>query len=102
MRILALATLELVGFSIKTAILVLVFGGVVALAFSLHRLQPQAAKSCNYKNWQAPCHQSGWHVDYTDVAAGVVVIVGAIGGGLFVGSRNKRKTSPSAVQSQRA
>ena len=93
------------GFSIKTAVLVLVFGGVIALAFSLHRLQPQAHKICNYTNWAAPCHTSGWHVDWTDVTAGAVVLVASVGSGVIVGTRKKKKTtrkmSSSAPQSQR-
>jgi hypothetical protein len=93
-----------VGFSIKTAVLILVFGGVIAGAFALHRLQPQANRTCHYKNWTSPCHTSGWHVDWTDVTAGGVVIVAAVAGGLIVGNRNKRKmtASRSAAQSQRA
>jgi hypothetical protein len=94
-----------VGFSIKTAVLVLVFGAVIAAAFSLHRLQPQAHKTCNYTNWQAPCHTSGWHVDWTDVSAGVVVLVASVGSGLIVGTRTKKKTrkmSSAAPRSQRA
>jgi hypothetical protein len=95
-----------VGFSIKTAVLVLVFGAVVAGAFSLHRLQPQAHKICNYKNWAAPCHTSGWHVDWTDVTAGAAVLVASVGSGLIVGTRKKktktRKMSSAGPQSQRA
>lgn len=102
MWISVLARLEVVGFSIKTAILVIVFGGVVAGAFSLHRLQPQAHRTCYYKNWSSPCHTSGWHVDWTDVTAGGIVIVAAVGSGLIVGNRNKRKMSARPAHSQRA
>jgi hypothetical protein len=95
-----------VGFSIKTAVLVIVFGAVVAGAFSLHRLQPQVRKNCNYKNWAAPCHHSGWHVDWADVIAGAAVLVASVGSGLVVGTRQKKKTtrkmSSAAPQSQRA
>jgi LPXTG-motif cell wall-anchored protein len=86
-----------VGFSVKTAVLVLVFGAVIAAGFSFHRLQPQAHKTCNYKNWAAPCRTSGWHVDWTDVSAFVVVGVAAIGGGLIVGTR-RRKRSTAATR----
>jgi hypothetical protein len=81
------------GFSIKTAVLVLVFGAVLAGAFSLHRLQPRTRKTCNYKNWAAPCRTSGWHVDWTDVGAFIVVGVAAVGGGLVVGTRNKKRSN---------
>jgi LPXTG-motif cell wall-anchored protein len=81
-----------VGFSVKTAVLVLVFGAVIAAGFSFHRLQPQAHKTCNYKNWAAPCRTSGWHVDWTDVSAFVVVGVAAIGGGLIVGTRRRKRS----------
>jgi hypothetical protein len=95
-----------VGFSVKHAILVLIFGGVIAGAFALHRLQPQAHKTCNYKNWAAPCHTSGWSVDWTDVTAGGIVLVAAIAAGLIGGTRKKqhtrKKTAASAPQSQRA
>ena len=92
-----------VGFSVKTAVLVLVFGAVIAAAFSFHRLQPQARKTCDYKNWAAPCRTSGWHVDWTDVGAFVVVGVAAIGGGLIVGTRKrKRSTGATARPSTRA
>ena len=93
------------GFSVKTAVLVLVFGAVVAGAFSLHRVQPQVRKSCNYANWAAPCHHSGWHVDWADVTAGAAVLVASVGSGLLVGTRQKKKTrklSSAAPQSQRA
>jgi beta-lactamase superfamily II metal-dependent hydrolase len=80
-----------VGFSIKTAILVLIFGGVIAGGFALHRLQPQAKRTCRYTNWASPCHTSGWHVDYTDVSAGVVVLIASLGSGLIVGTRSKKK-----------
>ena len=94
------------GFSIKTAVLVLVFGAVVAGAFSLHRLQPQVRKNCNYTNWAAPCHHSGWHADWADVTAGAVVLVASVGSGLIVGTWKKKKTttkmSSAAPQSQRA
>lgn len=94
------------GFSVKTAVLVLIFGGVIAGAFALHRLQPQAKRTCNYTNWSSPCHTSGWHVDYTDVSAGVVVLIASVGSGLIVGTRSKkkqqRKLSAAAPQSQRA
>lgn len=94
------------GFSIKYAVLVLIFGGVIAGAFALHRLQPQARKTCNYTNWAAPCHNSGWSVDWTDVTAGGVVIVASIAAGVIGGTRKKqqtrKKTSRSAAQSQRA
>lgn len=91
------------GFSVKTAVLVLVFGAVIAAAFSLHRLQPQAHKTCDYKNWAAPCRTSGWHIDWTDVSAFVVVGVAAVGGGLIVGSRKrKRSSAPMTRPSTRA
>ena len=94
------------GFSFKYAILALIFGGVIAGAVALHRLQPQAHKTCDYKNWAAPCHTSGWSVDWTDVTAGGVVIVAALAVGVIVGTREKkqrqRKTAALARQSQRA
>ncbi len=102
MRLCSALDSSAVGFSVKTAVLVLVFGAVVAGAFSLHRLQPQARKMCNYTNWQAPCHTSGWHVDYVDVTAGGLVLVAAVAGGLIVGNRSRRRTSASAARSQRA
>jgi LPXTG-motif cell wall-anchored protein len=89
------------GFSVKTAVLVLVFGAVIAAAFSFHRLQPQTHKTCNYKNWAAPCRTSGWHVDWTDVSAFVVAGVAAIGGGLIVGTRKKRTTGATRRVSTR-
>ena len=93
------------GFSIKTAVLVLIFGAVIAGAFSLHRLQPQANRTCRYTNWSSPCHTSGFHVDYTDVSAGVVVLIASVGSGLIVGTRKKkksRKMRSAAPHSQRA
>lgn len=94
------------GFSLKYFVLVLIFGAVIAGAVSLHRLQPQASKTCNYKNWAAPCHTSGWHVDWTDVTLGGVVIVGSIAAGVIGGTRKKqktrKKTAAAAPQSQRA
>jgi hypothetical protein len=96
-----------VGFSIKTAVLVLVFGAVVAGAFALHRLQPQVRKNCDYTNWSAPCYHSGWHVDWADVTAGAAALVASVGSGLIVGTRQKkkkktRKMSSTAPRSQRA
>lgn len=91
------------GFSVRAAVLTLVFGGVVALAFALHRLQPQAHKTCYYKNWASPCRTSGWHVDWTDVTAFAIVLGASIAAGLIVGNRHKRKMSASArAQSHRA
>jgi H+/Cl- antiporter ClcA len=91
-----------VGFSFKYLILTLIFGGVIAGAFALHRLQPQAHKTCNYKNWAAPCHTEGWSVDWTDVTAGGVVIVLAIGAGVAGGTREKKqKMKKAAAQSAR-
>jgi ribose/xylose/arabinose/galactoside ABC-type transport system permease subunit len=87
-----------VGFSVKTAVLVLVFGVVIAAAFSFHRLQPQAHKTCNYKNWAAPCRTSGWHVDWTDVSAFVIAGGAAIAGGLIVGSRNRKRSTAAAAR----
>jgi len=91
-----------VGFSVKAAVLTLIFGAVVAGAFALHRLQPQAHKTCNYKNWAAPCHTSGWHVDWTDVTAFAIVLGASVAAGLIAGNRHKRKMSASSPQSHRA
>jgi hypothetical protein len=73
-------------FSVKPAVLVLVVGALLAGAFSLHRIHP---KTCNYRNWRAPCHTSGVRVDWTDVSAFGIALAAAIAAGLIGGNRNR-------------
>ena len=81
-----------VGFSVKTAVLVLVVGAILVGAFSLHRLQG-SHPNCHYRNWDAPCRTSGFHVNWTDISALGGVVVVAIAAGFIRGSR-KRKPRP--------
>jgi hypothetical protein len=86
-----------VGFSRKTAVPVLLVGVVMAAAFSLHRLQAPAHRICNYRNWQAPCHTSGFHADWVDIGAFGVVLVVAIAAGVIKGSWKRKPSSPRRV-----
>jgi hypothetical protein len=90
-----------VGFSVKLAVWVLVIGGVLAGAFSLHRLQ-SSHPTCHYKNWTAPCRTSGIHADWVDISAVGVVVVAAIAAGVIGGSWKRKKSARSPGEVSRA
>jgi hypothetical protein len=71
-------------FSVKAAVLVLVVGALLVGAFSLHRIHP---RTCNYRNWAAPCRTTGFHADWTDLSALFVVLGTAIAAGVIGGRR---------------
>jgi ABC-type uncharacterized transport system permease subunit len=90
-----------VGFSVKSAVLTLVIGAILAGAFSLHRLQG-SHPTCYYKNWAAPCRTSGIHADWVDISAAGVVVVAAIAAGVIGGSRKRKKSAGSPSEASRA